>query len=268
MAVSPPQQSRNTGKVANHTGIFSPGRLLYCLAFMSCQPLAAQEPFPAELRPAEGTYRVVVNGIPVGLSATIRLEKAEPGYRLHFTARNRLFSHEESAHFDWHNCEATPYHYQHASTGFGMQRGGEIRFDWDAEQALGSKATYALAANTLDALSVAMVARCHMANGDTAFSYAVAEPDGMTHYHYQSLGTDALETPAGTWEATGLERDYAERGRHSEFWAARELDYFMVRMDHRENPFIRGRIELTGFRYLDTPESSTERQDGNTVTSR
>ncbi len=254
--------------MANHTGIFVPARLLYGLAFMACQPVAAQQPFPAELRPAEGTYRVVVNGIPVGLSATIRLEKAEPGYRLQFTARNRLFSHEESAHFDWHNCEATPYHYEHASAGFGMQRGGEIRFDWETGQALGSKATYALATDTLDALSVAMVARCHMANGDAAFSYAVAEPDGMTDYHYASLGTDSLETPAGTWQAAGLERDYAERGRHSEFWAARELDYFMVRMDHRENPFIRGRIELTDFRYLDEPDNNTERQDGNTVTSR
>ena len=42
----------------------------------------------------------------------------------------------------------------------------------------------------------------------------------------------------------------------------------MVRMDHRENPFIRGRIELTDFRYLDEPDNNTERQDGNTVTSR
>lgn len=254
--------------MANHTGIFTPGWLLFCLAFLSCQSLSAQEPFPTELRPAEGTYRVVVNSIPVGLSATIRLEKAEPGYRLHFTAQNRLFSHEESAHFNWHNCEATPYHYQHASAGFGMKRGGEIRFNWDTGQALGSKATYALVANTLDALSVAMVARCHMAKGDASFSYAVAEPDGMTEYRYKSLGTDSLKTPAGTWEVAGLERDYSERGRHSEFWAAKKLNYFMVRMDHRENPFIRGRIELTHFRYLDEPGSSTVRQEGSTVTSR
>ncbi|MEQ3637575.1 DUF3108 domain-containing protein [Alcanivorax sp.] len=258
--------------MANRTGTFTLGRLLVCLAWFVCQSLAprasAQGNFPAQLRPAEGTYRVVVNGIPVGLSATIRLEKAEPGYRLQFTARNRLFKHEESAHFDWQNCTATPYHYQHASAGFGMKRGGEIRFDWGTEQALGSKATYNLAADTLDALSVAMVARCHMANGDQSFSYAVAEPDGMTQYHYASLGTDFLETPAGTWEVAGLERDYTERGRHSEFWAARELNYFMVRMDHRENPFIRGRIELTGFRYLDEDDNKTERHEGSTVTSR
>ena len=40
----------------------------------------------------------------------------------------------------------------------------------------------------------------------------------------------------------------------------------MIRMDHQENLFVRGRIELTDFRYLDTP--SPERQAGSTVTSR
>lgn len=260
--------------MTNNTGIFTLGRLPLSLAIVACQSLYslayAQDPvtFPDQLRPAEGTYRVVVSGIPVGLSATIRLEKANPGYRLYFNVQNRLFSHQESAHFNWQNCTATPYYYQHASAGFGIERGGEIRFDWSTGQALGSKATYRLAEASLDALSVAMVARCHMANGDDSFSYAVAEPDGMAEYHYVSLGNDSLKTPAGTWKVTGLEREYAERGRHSEFWAAKKLDYFMVRMDHRENPFIRGRIELTDFRYLDEPDNNSTRHDGSTVTSR
>ena len=243
--------------MAHFTNISLPARLLLCLLLVP-QSLFAGETsstpntraFPVTLQPAEAQYRVVVNGIPVGLNATIRLTRLDQGYQLHFKVENRLFRHEERARFHWHDCTATPQHYRHASAGFGIRREGEIHFDWDNRQANGSKADYPLLDGTLDALSVAMVARCNMARADDSFSYQVAEPDGMAHYKYRSLGEDTVETPAGEWHASGLERDYPERGRQSQFWAAQELDYFMIRMDHRENPFIRGRIELTDFRYL------------------
>lgn len=225
--------------------------------------------FPAALPEVEASYRVVVNGIPLGLNATIRLTREPDTYRLHFKVENRLFRHEEIALFDWDNCVAKPHHYRHESAGFGINRGGEIAFDWDSGLARGSKAEYPLVADALDALSVAMVSRCNMAKADTAFAFHVAEPDGMDEYHYRALESELIKTPAGEWQASGLERDYEERGRRSRFWAARELDYFMIRMDHQENPFIRGRIELTDFRYLTEEETpSPERQAGKTVTSR
>lgn len=243
--------------MANHTVILRPLRLLSGLLLLSSQSLFAQPgdqpaPFPIALQPAEAEYRVVVNGIPLGLNATIRLTQEEQDYRLHFRIENRLFQHEEIATFRWHDCTARPHHYRHASAGFGLRREGEIVFDWQDREAQGSKAIYPLVDEALDALSVAMVARCNMARGDAEFSYPVAEPDGMANYQYRSLGVENLETPAGDWDAASIERDYPERGKRSRFWAARELDYFMVRMDHQENLFVRGRIELTSFRYLAT----------------
>ncbi|WP_328594617.1 DUF3108 domain-containing protein [Alcanivorax sediminis] len=225
--------------------------------------------FPEALPEVEASYRVVVNGIPLGLNAMIRLTQEPDNYQLHFKVENRLFRHEEVAQFDWDNCVAKPHHYRHESVGFGINRGGEIVFDWKTRTAKGSKAVYPLVADALDALSVAMVARCNMAKADSAFSYHVAEPDGLDEYQYRSLESETIKTPAGEWMATGLERDYEERGRKSRFWAARELDYFMIRMDHQENPFVRGRIELTDFRYLneeDTPNPAL--QAGSTVSSR
>ncbi len=245
--------------MANHTAIVRLIRLLPGLLFLASQSLFAQDsgqpsPFPLQLQPAEAKYRVVVNGIPLGLSAIVRLTRENQRYQLHFLIENRLFRHEEVATFSWHDCAARPYHYRHASAGFGMRREGEIHFDWEKRQAQGSKAVYPLVKEALDAMSVAMVARCNMAQADQNFSYPVAEPDGMTLYQYRTLGTEDLETPAGTWKTASIEREYPDRGRRSRFWAARELDYFMVRMDHQENLFVRGRIELTAFRYL-TPGS-------------
>ena len=243
--------------MANHTVITRPLRLLTGLMFLASQSLFAESagqlpPFPVALQPAEAEYRVVVNGIPLGLNATIRLTQEDQDYQLHFRIENRLFQHEEVATFRWHDCTARPHHYRHASAGFGLRREGEILFDWQDREAQGSNAIYPLVDDALDALSVAMMARCNMARGDAAFSYPVAEPDGMAHYQYRSLGEETLETPAGEWDATSVERDYPERSKRSRFWAARELDYFMVRMDHQENLFVRGRIEMTSFRYLAT----------------
>lgn len=240
-------------------------------AYADAEPPSREIPgsvFPAALPEVEAAYRVVVNGIPLGLNATIRLTRDAEYYRLHFKAENRLFRHEEVALFDWDNCTARPHHYQHESAGFGINRAGEIDFDWESGTARGSKSVYPLVADALDALSVAMVARCNMAKADAAFAYHVAEPDGLDEYHYRALDSELIKTPAGEWQATGLERDYEERGRKSRFWAARELDYFMIRMDHQENPFVRGRIELTDFRYLDEAPANPARQAGSTVSSR
>ena len=229
----------------------------------------SQATFPTALPEVEASYRVVVNGIPLGLNAKIRLTRETENYQLHFKVENRLFRHEETARFDWDNCMAKPHHYSHESAGFGINRGGEIVFDWETGTAKGSKAVYPLVAEALDALSVAMVARCNMAKADPSFAYHVAEPDGLDEYHYRALENETIKTPAGEWLATGLERDYQERGRKSRFWAAKELDYFMIRMDHQENTFVRGRIELTDFRYLNEGDQpNPDRQVGSTVSSR
>ncbi|MEE2869829.1 hypothetical protein A15D_03354 [Alcanivorax sp. MD8A] len=268
--------------MAHHTLLYRSGRLLGGLLLVAGESVLAQPviddistiaapayTFPGELPPAQARYRVVVNGIPVGMDATITLTPHPKGYQLQFQAENRFFRHQEVAIFDWNNCTARPHHYRHASAGFGIKREGEIEFDWDAGQANGSKAVYPLADDALDALSVAMMARCNMARAEQSFEYAVAEPDGMDTYQYRFMEAETLETPAGKWQTVSVERDYPERGRRSRFWAARELEYFMVRMDHQENPFIRGRIELTEFRYLSGEEiPSPDRQSGSTVTSR
>ena len=43
------------------------------------------------LQPAEAQYRVVVNGIPLGLDSTIRLTQSDQDYQLHFQIENRRF---------------------------------------------------------------------------------------------------------------------------------------------------------------------------------
>lgn len=248
-------------------------RLLLCLGFMASQPLWAEadntsQTFLADLPEAEAAYRVTVNGIPLGIEAVVRLtQEEEKRYRLHFTAKNRLFNHEEIAEFEWQNCQSTPLSYRYTTQGFGIKRGGDVQFNWQTKEVIGSVARYALLPGTLDSLSVSMMARCNLARGDDTFRYDVAEAEGMDYHLYHAIGEKKIKTPSGEWQAHGLERTYPEKSRRSRFWAAPQLDFFMVRMSHQENAFIKGKIDMTRFQLLDDSDNA-ERHAGNTDAKR
>lgn len=199
-----------------------------------------------ELKPAEAAYRVVVSGVPVGMEAVIRLAVEQDGrYLLSFNVDHALLKHEETSLFRWYDCNARPDEYHYQSSGFGIRRGGDVSFDWPALTAAGNE-PYPLTADTVDAMTLAMVSRCYLASGVTEFQFIVAEPRGLRRMRYRVIGNEQLETPAGTFDTIKVERIYTSR-RKTFMWAARELEYFMVRMDHIENPLVRGRIELTRF---------------------
>lgn len=211
---------------------------------------------PFRLQPANASYRLVVNGIPLGLEARVNLrETGEALWQLQFLIDSRLVYHREHSRFRWQGCQARPDQYEYLSKGFGIRRGGKVDFDWTRGVAVnGEDKRFALSEQAVDSLAASMMARCHLARGDQQLDYDVADPSGLKTYHYRVIGREPLETPAGTFDTLHLERVYPEGGRRTELWVAVDLDYFMVRMDHAENPFMRGRIELTGHSDRDTGE--------------
>lgn len=225
------------------------------LTFLCCLfgPVHASQP-DFQLRGADARYRVVISGVPVGMEAIIQLSerKAEKAFDLNFHVDHALLSHRETSSFTWQGCQARPYAYRYDSAGFGIKRGGSVDFDW-ANLAAAGEQVFAITEDTLDAMSLAMVARCLLARNEQALEFIVAEPDGLKRVRYQVVGRETLKTPAGTYETIKVERVYTRKGRRTYMWAAVDLDYFMIRMDHIENPLVRGRIELTGFTWTDNP---------------
>lgn len=229
----------------------------------------ADDPF--ELRPASASYRLVVNGIPLGLEARVNLDDVGADqWQLRFLIDSRLVYHREQSRFHWRDCSARPSHYEYLSKGFGIKRGGGVTFDWDNGLARSTLENFQLPALTVDSLAASMMARCHLARGDRELNYVVADPRGLIPYHYRVLGREALETPAGIFDTLHLERVYPEGGQRTELWVAVDLNYFMVRMDHAENPLMRGRIELTGIGEPGETAQAAEsgRHSGSTVSSR
>ncbi|MDF1820849.1 MAG: DUF3108 domain-containing protein [Alcanivoracaceae bacterium] len=198
------------------------------------------------LKPAEAAYRVVISGVPVGMEALISLGLETDGrYLLAFNIDHALLKHEEVSRFRWHNCSARPEQYHYRSSGFGIRRGGTVTFDWPALSADGDT-PYPLTPDSVDAMTLAMISRCYLAAGVTEFEFKVAEPAGLRLFRYRVVGEETLETPAGVFDTIKVERLYNSR-RRTFMWAARDLEFFMVRMDHIENALVRGRIEMTRF---------------------
>lgn len=211
------------------------------------------------LAPAEAEYRIVVAGVPIGMGATIRLESGEvpSAWVLSFLVDHRLIRHREVSRFSWHDCRATPAHYEYASAGFGIRRGGSVAFHWSEGTAETDAATLPLPAGAVDALTLTQAARCLMRDRVEEMHFAVMEPSGLEEKSFRVLGMETVKTPAGTFEALKVERIYEDRGRRTYLWAAPTLDWFLVRMEHMENPLVRGRMEMTRFTPLAASHSGT-----------
>lgn len=246
--------------MAHDNGIAVAIRLLIVTALLSLGSAGRAENF--ELQPAQASYRLVVNGIPLGLEARVDLKTVQERlWQLQFLIDSRLVYHREESLFRWQDCQATPSHYEYLSKGFGIRSGGTVAFDWDRNLAVNTdRENFALPEKAVDALAATMMARCHLARGASELDYDVADPSGLKNYRYRVIGREPLETPAGTFDTLRLERIYPEGGRRTELWVAVDLNYFMVRMDHAENPLMRGRIELTGHSGR-TPSGTLASQD-------
>lgn len=207
---------------------------------------------PLVLQPAEAAYRVLVSGIPIGMEATVRLQAEEvpSEWHLSFVVDHRLIKHRETSRFHWKGCQPQPAHYEYASAGFGIRRGGKVAFDWEEDVALTGDNRFDLPPGTIDALTLTQAARCLMRDGVPEMHFDVMEPGGLEEKPYRVHGMEEIETPAGTFDALKVERIYPEGGRRTFLWAAPSLDWFLVRMDHEENALLRGRMELTRFNLL------------------
>lgn len=218
--------------------------LLLCL----CGQLGASD---LVLRPAAAEYAISVSGVPTGMSATIDLQRlAHDRFSLTFSVDNKLIRHQEQSSFNWRYCHAQPLGYAYQSSGFGIRRGGQVDFDWPGMKAHGTRGVYAIDGKVVDALGLAMMARCQLKAGMSTLTFRVAEPEGVRAFNYEVVGREQLKTPAGTFNTIKIERIYPEKGRRTFLWAAEDMDYFMVRMDHIENPLVRGKMELKSLRWL------------------
>lgn len=223
--------------------------LLVCIALL---PAIVRAELPS-LSAVTARYKVIVNGIPAGTAATISVQPLGRAgqYEATFNVRNRFFNHREISRFDWQSCQVTAREYRHDFSGLGIERHSALQFDQSrgiAIETRGDRRTeLPLAPDVTDALNMGMLSRCRLRDGLKAFSLPVIYRGERKDYSFTVAGKETVETPAGTWEAVVVSRDYPQGGRRTRVWVAPDLDWFMVRFEHVENPVARGSMVLTGF---------------------
>lgn len=214
-------------------------------------PTLAAAALPA-LSPVVARYKVIVNGIPAGATATVEIKPAtNERVEASFDVQNRFFRHHEVSRFDWHNCRVTPHEYLHEFSGLGLDRGSAITFDQARNIAIetrgGKRQEIPLTANITDGLNMAMLARCRLREGNKNFVLPVIYRGERKELQFAVLGLERLETPAGTFDSVLVERHYPNGGRRTRVWVAPTLDWFMIRFEHVENAVARGSMVLTDF---------------------
>jgi len=205
-----------------------------------------------DLQPLKARYRITVNGVPAGTAATVELRAINDTLKeLAFQVRNRFFQHQESSRFDWKDCQLTPREYRHDFQGLGIERASAIDFDWQRHVATESRGEkrreIALPSPAYDGLNMAMLARCRLRDGARQFSFPVLYRGERKEMTFQVVGNERVTTPIGEFDTVLVERVYDQRFKRTRVWVAPQLDWFMVRFEHVENPAARGSLLLTEF---------------------
>lgn len=131
-----------------------------------------------------------------------------------------------------------PEEYLYEHHGSRKDKTVRVSFDWDEGRIVNvaKGRTWELDAEpeTLDKLLYQLVLMQDLADGGREFNYRIADGGQIKDYRFVTVGTERIETPAGTFEAVRLEHEKDNKGRRIDIWCAPSLDYLPVRVDYRE----------------------------------
>lgn len=221
--------------------------LLLALAWVL--PAAAAEPaFP--LKPFRATYAASLNGMPLGVEASVQLANAgDNEWDITLAATGKLINFRETSRFHWQDCHAKPLRYRYEFRGYGVDRKLWLDFDHAQGKATGTSrkgpVSYTVPAGANDELALSFTARCELLKGRHEASFDVATTTGIKKFTFRVDGQEKVKTALGEHEALRIQRVRKEGGkRRSILWVAPALDYTMVKMEHVERLGLRGAILL------------------------
>lgn len=204
-----------------------------------------QDLFAAGLPDFTATYSVERGVLTIG-SARLALTR-EPGGGYHYESHswptrlaalfNKVKLHETSSgRITADGLRPEQYHY--LRTGGSRERVAHLTFDWQAGMVVnnvaGSRWKMTVPAGTHDKLSTQLGMMAALAQGETDFSFDVADGGTLKQFRYRVLGRKVLEVPAGTFRTVKITMS-SGKGRHKTLaWCAPDLNYLPVKIVRQE----------------------------------
>lgn len=142
-----------------------------------------------------------------------------------------------------------PLEYQYTHKRSDKDRDVGLRFDWQqrevANTAKGHTWTMDIPEGTLDKFSVQLAVMLDLRTNGKALRYPVADGGKLKQYRFRRMGTERVQTKAGTFEAVKLQRlRRQDNDRETFIWCAPSLQYLTVRMEHVEEDGSEFYLEL------------------------
>ena len=204
-----------------------------------------QDLYAADLPDFTATYSVERGVLTIGNARIALTHETGGGY--HYESHswpvrlaslfNKVKLHETSSG-RMNGDDLRPEQYHYLRTGGPGERVAHLTFDWQAgivvNNVAGSRWKMSVPAGTHDKLTTQLGMMAALAQGETDFSFDVADGGTLKKFRYQVLGRKVLEVPAGSFRTIKITMS-SGKGRHKTLaWCAPDLNYLPVKIVRQE----------------------------------
>lgn len=208
--------------------------LLICLLFTSLIVSAAEPP-----KVFDNQYKAKLYGF--NIIVTNRLTKTTNNqYDLLFKFDSMIGTITETSQMQWDQAKQTikPLHYVYKRRGLGKDRDADLTFDWNKKTVINkvqqTNWQMDIAQRVQDKLSYQIQLQQDLINGQTNFSYQIADGGHLKEYKFITLGEEVLETPLGKVNTVKVKRSRDNDKRVTYAWLAKDWNYLLVRLQQEE----------------------------------
>lgn len=198
-------------------------------------------------------YRVLLNGDKTRGVNTLKIDRSNDHYDVHFSLKHWLLDVDQKASFMWKNCNATPKSFSYKTKYLGMRNEERLVFDQKTKMVLfqgkDGDQLVPTSGEAFDPVSFFFEARCDLMAGKTTLTYPVARDGEIKMTTFNVVGKEVVNTGLGPYESLIVERDRGGSKRSTRFWVAPALDYQLVQISHVENRQLSVTVTLDKLSY-------------------
>lgn len=223
--------------------------------------LAAPAAFADSLTPHSAEYKVKISMLSGRLHT--RLAATETGYeathKIVPTGLARIVSSgsiEEVSGFDPTDSGVLPRHYRSSDTLTKDKTNADVAFDWSTGAIRGTvnDAEFESISETLahDRVSIQYELMHDLMNGGARQTYLLFDIDEFKTLNVSVIGSREVKTPAGRFEAIGIQHQAEGSSRVTTLWCVEQLGFLPVMIEQHRKGKLRMRALLTDY----TPAST------------
>jgi len=228
-----------------------PGLLILAVSLLGSGTSVAQG-----LTPHSAEYKVKISVLSGRLHT--RLAATETGYEATHsivpTGFARMFSKgriEEFSGFDETDGGVLPVRYRSSDTLSKHKTQADVEFDWSEGAIVGTinNADFNNAIDSVvhDRVSIQYELMHDLMNGGTSGTYVLFDIDEFKTLNVSVIGNRKIKTPAGRFDAVGVQHQAEGSSRVTTLWCVEELGYLPVLIEQHRKGKLKMRASLTDY---------------------